>query len=316
MEKEKLIFTRHNIAPGARDMAKNGPAKEKGGKKAGSKFTQKEAEAYWERHVEEGYQLSAILADQVINLAVDEKSKNPPYGFLKYDKSYSITSPVTNLEDTQELRRAMKESLSISQSHLWETLREKERTGSKEPTVLVYKRYIDLYEFAQNNLASSTDAIINIYAGLNTATYVLNWTLENIIEVYEREFPGKELTVEEFKTIAENSWPYIASRAADHRHIFEMGSDPKDHTFEKRNNGLALVFKPGVKEASDSKELKKPLMPRDDHEAFGCPALVNFGGGSAIKKLWDWNIDAVITLYRENAKGRKFGSWIIDKSKS
>lgn len=310
MDKEKLIFTRHNISPGARSIAGNGPQKEKG-KKAGSKFTDQEAEAYWEKHVEEGYQLSAVLADQVVNLAIESIGKNPPYGLIGHKGT-----PVENLEDTQELRRAMKDSLSISQSMLWEDLGNKAKSGSKDPIVLVYKRYVDLYNFAQNNLASSTDAIINIYAGLNTATYVLNWTLENIIEIYEREFPGKELTVEEFKTIAENSWPYIASRASDHRHIFEMGSDPKDHTFEKRNNGLALVFKPGVKEASDQKELKRPLMPRDNHEAFGCPALVNFGGGSAIRKLWDWNINAVLILYKENAQGRKFGSWIIDKTKS
>ncbi|HSW97121.1 MAG TPA: hypothetical protein VLF89_04825 [Candidatus Saccharimonadales bacterium] len=305
-EQQGIISQRVNITPQARIFAIEGVKPVTKRDPLNKRYkTRKKALEVWLPLEKEAYEITAVISARVINRAANSRYSYPPYGIFTYGSDGY--EPITALQTFTDVRKAMKTSLDFSQHEEISDLTKKlHQRQFEDPIVSVYARYQKLYNFAKNNLERPMEAILDINAGLNTAEKVMTWTLENILEVYQREHRGIELSFPGFKTIADNTYPYIAEVAMMHKHrLNQMSYDPKDYTLIQSAKGARLQMTEAARMTLEQKVESKEIADIDLRETFGCPAMVNFGDGPAIKKLWDWHIDIAELMYQQNCVKQK-----------
>jgi len=136
--------------------------------------------------------------------------------------------------------------------------------------------------------------------GIRTAAKTMAQVLDIIPSVHKREYPDASYDPDLLTTIARNSYPLIAQLAASHLREFvfvtnslEQGSregdlpfDPENFTIDSNRGYPHLVV--STKKRDEIEQEYVRLDPRLKRRAtIGCPAMVNFGNGSAIKRLWE-----------------------------
>ncbi len=149
--------------------------------------------------------------------------------------------------------------------------------------------------------------------GIQTAVNVMSGALEVIGII------GKGKSPEELVGIAERSYPLIARWASIHLAEFL----PTVHALQVRDkqNNVLGPFKPqnftfsgeqgaerldvsdrGRESVLRSLSTQEPV--EYDSPTVGCPAMVNFGQGSAVRTLWDWHLEIAQRVYPRLAERR------------
>ncbi len=150
-----------------------------------------------------------------------------------------------------------------------------------------------------------------LYGGLQTATFFMSESLRLIHAL------GNGKSPEELLAIARRSYSLIVNTASMHlEHLVHTGAvihPEKDETDPNKFGNLALSKFALIGEPGNERLGINPLASAEileligdtnelDTPTTGCPALVNFGGGSAIRKLWDWHLELAERIYPALAK--------------
>ncbi len=152
-----------------------------------------------------------------------------------------------------------------------------------------------------------------LYGGLQTASFIMSESLRLIHDL------GKGKAPEELVEIARQSYPLIVNLAAMHlEHFVFVGNvihpgiegDESFGAEKLSDEKFALTGEPGKERLGLTQEALEEierLIELDGPETLdtpttGCPALVNFGEGSAIRKLWDWHLELAERIYPALAK--------------
>jgi hypothetical protein len=317
---------RVNIGPMAKDFRANG-APDNGAPTKNFSYRNEEAIQAWHDMKPEYFALTAVLTDRAINRAVDQRSQRPPFGLIEksddpYNRDKRINPPhVTSVEQILDkhdlawsidttLERAVTEELAFIPSVT-------NPDGEMAPVQSVFKRYKDLSAFRKKYITEDLeDEFTMIYNGSGTAGIEMVGVIDVLPKVYE--IKGLQPVAEELTQTVANSFPLIAYLAMQHIYDFGEIETKKNRSFRLDNfeyvpdfdpyafrlvetkKGKQLTLSPnlGSQDAPDSALLEKSrstlLMGPD---IIGCPAMVNFDGTSAIRKLWDWNVEIAEAVY-------------------
>lgn len=127
--------------------------------------------------------------------------------------------------------------------------------------------------------------------------------------------PSKLQTPEGWIEVAKNSYPFIAELAMYHLYVAEgVSTNIKGNTqfFQKENlqlkkygNSYRLDMLPEMREVTEEKmmkiiEDKKKESKFVGDATVGCLAMINFGEGSAVDRIWSWNIDLAPVIYQSS----------------
>lgn len=284
MAKEKLLInTRVNIAPGARTIHARTFGETSPGRQKSSMERAPQQEAY---------EMLAVMCSMVVERALQRRHSLPPYGLVTERTS---PKPVQTLSHLGKLEEAMDATLGEAHDDLMDELARKVIRGDSDRLAQFYRRYTVVMEREATDVTSH----IRIQLGLNTATTEIDNILTRILHAYPILHPSKTLTIDEFLSIARNSWPLIAQLASMHLQRFSISPTTDDFFTELRpapQGGYRLQCSEQgadfVRDESMNRYTNRP--------AYGCPARVNFGDGSAIKKLWDWYLEIIQEMHRRN----------------
>lgn len=79
--------------------------------------------------------------------------------------------------------------------------------------------------------------------------------------------------------------------------IFFKRFDPKYFALKDVRDGKQLVITDSAKAYGQEDVEKLHAFNHTGPATIGCPAMVNFNGSSAVRKLWDWHIELAETIY-------------------
>jgi hypothetical protein len=288
MPQEKpLIDTRVNITPGARCIHAEA---------FGRPLPQMPNNPNEPALHQEAYEMLAVMCSMIIERALERRASFPPYGLIKPARpGAAISVSARELDHLGTLEEAMDDTLREAYHGLVDELTLNAACGDSDKLTTFYRRYTHVLATAQAHDGSTLD----IQLGLHTATNEINSVLMNIIQGYRDKFPRRSLMIDEFLSIARNSWPLIAQFASMHLQRFSWSPTTEDFFTELHpapQGGYRLqCTEQGA--AYMSKEFSGRYSNRP---AYGCPALVNFGSGSAVKKLWDWHLEIIQLMHTQN----------------
>ncbi len=309
---------RINIAPLAHHFAAQGYDKPEGNAPENS-F---DFSVWYQKTKPELYALTAIVADRSVSRAVALRPQRPPYGLTTIsnippqlpildnvlnnyrsvvpsdiDHQYPFFSIADFMRDTL-FRGITEEAISL-----------KVGAGGHEKYT-VWERLENILsavnQFAPEGNRASMGSTGFIASGINFASVVMTGMLDVISDVAPREYQ----TAEGLTQIAINSYPLVVKLAAGEfdkvtgavnymsnaypgNHLKFDPTNFKISEDEKRHPMLEISPKGKFILMANDVDLEEPA----DHAVLGCPALVNFGEGSAIRKMWDWNIDIAQQIY-------------------
>ncbi|MBI4091946.1 MAG: hypothetical protein HY427_01940 [Candidatus Levybacteria bacterium] len=183
--------------------------------------------------------------------------------------------------------------------------------GSQDPIAGVYTRY---WEVMAKNPDKGDMRLpdSHLLSGIQTAVQVMSQTYNVIGEVYEREM-GERPTEGVQKSIAANSFSVVSMLASLHivdfavvREYISLDDDrlglarfdPRKFALEDFEAGFRLYLKdnPMNKKGKLARGMQKLLRSLEVNTGDNltprarCIAMVNYGEGSAIKRLWDFYI--------------------------
>lgn len=241
--------------------------------------------------------LTAVLVDKVVTIAHDERDTNLQ------------ASLVLNFgrEDTfRTLEKVMTQDIGGAAYRLDRLI----EIGSVSPDFqATYDRFSVLLKARSEldpEVPNHPTLISALYGGIQTATLTMSESLRLIHDL------GKGKTPQELVEIARRSYPLIVNLAAMHLEHFTFAGTvlqpEEERDVEEGFNHLSiskftLSGEPGnerleiTSEAlADINKLIEEAGPQET-PTTGCPALVNFGEGSAIRKLWDWHLELAERIY-------------------
>ena len=177
--------------------------------------------------------------------------------------------------------------------------------------VSVYNRLKQLIAFQQRYVKNDDhkeDLEGFITGGSGTAATIMGGVgnvLPIVCEANELELIPQQLT-----RIALNSYPLVADLAMRHMYDFgaildrlEEGSiffkrfNPKYFALKDVPAGKQLVITDSTKEYRQEEVEQLHTPNRIGPATIGCPAMVNFNGESAVKKLWNWHVELADAIY-------------------
>ena len=191
--------------------------------------------------------------------------------------------------------------------------------GEAAPLIISgYRRLRYLYTLLSTLLPSvklNKGPRLFIIGGANTATEIVSQTVNTVADLVGVEDKDRLLSV------VENSYPFVAELAAAHSTATIMGIYALDangtkaappHRFDKR---FFAIVSDGRKERLGLSDAGKMVLQstigtdrlRDYRSntspTVGCPALVNFGDGSAVETVWNWNLEIARRIIPRLASG-------------
>lgn len=270
----------------------------------------------WRSLKSERYALTAVIGDRIIDRAYETRGERPPYGLAKplpLSPSSRADWKSMSLQNAQiktaiyhfgdlflsmglTLRLAAHDELGELEMRLCD---ESDHSSIKS----VYRRLKELTEIDNKKLEGY------MLPGIQTAVTFMSGLLETIPNVYKRHYPDEEFTSEKFVSIAHSSYPLIVELAASNidafmsleNNLVDLGGysscilNPQSFVLSGAVNQERLDLSREVQEKFE--KLKELVHADSCSETVGCPALVNFGNGSAIKKLWDWHVEIAEKIY-------------------
>ncbi|OGH30518.1 MAG: hypothetical protein A3E40_02640 [Candidatus Levybacteria bacterium RIFCSPHIGHO2_12_FULL_37_9] len=280
-------------------------------------------EEMWEWHSKvkpELYALTAVFTDKLVGTAYDSRNNRQPFGLLKLDDSEKDLSSyrVAELRDLDN----MFPFVSIT-SYMWDTfsivldkeIREVEAGTSSPIMESVYRRLNVLLNLLRKNMGEDhitqfryRDIYPFIITGSNFAATVMGGMIEVIPRV-----EGSVENPQRLTSIAKNSYPLVAKLAMANMDKLNFvgalqGIPLKDLVlpFPFRSRYFEIEGAGDEARLELSKEgkeqLKKSGLAWEElgigrSSTIGCPAMVNFEDGSAVKKLWDWHVEIAEKIY-------------------
>lgn len=338
IEKQRPI--RININPMARTIKESGPEIPQNDpfKQTYQKGSH-EATDVWNKSKPERNALSAVLIDEVIDLAISRKELYPPYGLLNTqgkiaESLQSGSDPFRALENYMgaTLRKALMDKIKD-----WNKVTNISRfkppiQAYSQPILEAYKRYKMILDFKNKYIGRSRydpkeTVKLALNRGIGTSSEQMSALLKVIPEVYSQEYPDQQPDTSELISIAKNSYYFIVGLASDHVEVFSekkhvLGTGGGPFVFSPRYrfkpeyfgiiqtvNGPTISLKESAKRFIEEFHENLPKDYKGGSEATGCPALVDFRAngkpsGSAIKKLWDWHVELGEEIYKGMFQGK------------
>ena len=267
----------------------------------------------------EFYALLAVILNNIFGRVNGKREERPPYGLVERLESdrdpteYRTVTSLFNGNPFLNLGRYMMDTLyqGIDEEleFLEDLLQDKLSTN---PIKTTYARFKKMYVTDKDPEYLDGLKDMTLRPGVNTATDAMAGILEVIPQVYERDYPKKP-EASKLVEIAQNSYPLIAELAMGHerfivpalwavREIRELFTplDPKYFKLKNINGNLQLTLPETTELTEKIKQISgNGSAPGDSKDpTLGCPAMVDFDGGSAVKKLWKWNIEVAQTIYQ------------------
>ncbi len=274
-----------------------------------------EARQRWAVMKPEFYALTAVVADEVMQRALDTTllaREDRIKAICEQKDAYGFTHPLRSLTDFT--RMALRTTLVVYINEYDDSYLNEDPNSLRHK---ILKRYFELEKFHSTFVRPEgdllfegvpSDPFIYLSRGIGNAAATMAQTMEAVHWVFKREFPGREVNEETLTDIFANSYSLIAALAmmhldsfspasADLRGVdgegdFETRFRTKKFTLEQRKNGLALVC------ASNLDKYKSDTDETWYGPHLGCPAMVNFGEGSAVEKFFNWHVQFAPVIYR------------------
>jgi hypothetical protein len=276
----------------------------------------------WAKMKPEVYALTSILTDRVINRTINSIPQRQPFGLIEssltnFDLSQNPIPLISieKLSEEHKLKSALNYTLKRSLREELAIILDPNNTDQQLATTKsVYDRLNDLLNFRLNKIYSShkkSGVEDFITGGIGTASTIMAGIIDLIPTVYrlnELKTDPKELA-----GTAKISYPLISQLAK--MHIYDFGAmngeltdyalqlnsyNPQYFQLTDTAAGKRLTINKSIK--PDGEEFGRLTHPENlsGPATIGCPAMVNFDGEPAIKKLWTWvaEIGSHIYLYK------------------
>jgi len=314
-----LIEGRQNITPVAKEFKAKGVTDLPTFEHPSYTYQSPEALDVWYKMKPELYALTAVLIDRVVDRAIRTKHERPPFGLMSFDLAVvnlqAPPTPISAIErivNDQDLASAMRATLTRSAIEEVEFLENPDNLNdTTRQAVSVYNRLKQLVVFRQRYIENddhTEDPAAFIRRGSGTAAAIMGGVVNVLPEVYEAN--GLELNPQELTQTAINSYPLVADLAMRHMYDFgivltrlEEGSkffkrfNSKYFVLKDISSGIQLTITEDAKNYDE--DIAQELHSRNHigGATIGCPAMVNFNGESAVKKLWNWHLELAEAIY-------------------
>lgn len=260
------------------------------------------------------YALTAVFADGIVKKAYEERVNRQPFGLIMQDPIGSLDYRVLVCKDLHRAMPFIKIAMCMRDTLMSSVEKEivEVEDGRASPRLdSIYQRLKELVDLLRHNctneqdIARYKDVASLIEGGVNTATNVMAGIID-VIPGVDRDLNNSQRLVQ----IARNSYPLVAELATINienvRSVefliptlfgLPVFFKPKYFTIEGADNNSRLtISKNGIQElrknGSSLENLGVGKSP-----TIGCPAMVNFGDGSSVKRLWDWHVEIAEKIY-------------------
>lgn len=241
--------------------------------------------------------LTAVLIDRVVTCAYEERDTRIQSAIVLSaggDDTFTV------------LEKIMTQDIGSSANRLQ---RQIENETVDPELISTYIRFSDLLkERAEMDpeIGQHTTLLSSLLGGIQTATLMMSESLGLINVLGEGKSP------EELVGIAKRSYPLIVNIAAMNlEHFIFAGEvlqplDSEDDSFgfiHLSPYKFALIGDPGRERLEITPEASEEIEGLIEKSGeltvptTGCPGLVNFGTGSAIRKLWDWHLELAEIIF-------------------
>lgn len=261
-----------------------------------------EARAMWAQYKPEMYAIGAIFADRAVRFAYEQRDIDKTV--LTIAETKNPFSPFLILGS--EIKQEVISSINWNCEQI---------EKGKEPRLLsAYKRLKTLI-ILENELKPQVRYAVRQFleGGINTAVDTMSNSLDVIVELV-----GGIENPQRIVSIAENSFPLIAKFASGHGEVvldvleglkqfplIYTPFNPEYFALEDRDGKEKLVISEKGKDRVESIiGIRDFEEYRSDTPVVGCLAMVNFGDGSAVKRMWDWHLDVVQAMAPRFRPGR------------
>lgn len=312
---------RVNIAPLAKTFRAKGHITPTPDPLNGNVSDSKGKEEVWYAVKQEYMALSSLFTDMVVERAYESRVNRKPFGLIRkinaedtpsLETETAETAIVTEVGDFLNVMLAMRDTLDLS-------LREEMGKFSSpqlpldEESLRMKPAYARLKKILEKTSTSSyphRTVEDSLQGGIGTATETMKSCLEVIPKISDSKNP------EELLAIAKESFPFIAGLAMGHADIivslihalkvkesknYFLGHfSPFESEFFTIKGGR-LSFSEKGEEVLQKAE--RSVIERANKSGTtslivaGCPAMVNFDGTSAVRKLWNWHLEIAEHVY-------------------
>lgn len=256
-----------------------------------------EARVMWAEYKPEQYALGAVFADLVVRTAYEAREVNEMVDAVAKDQS--PFGPIFALG--QKIRQEVIASIR------WNC--ERVEKGEDPRLLPSYRRLERLVEL-EHRLIPENRTMSGVKNYLEGGTNTAVETMSNILMVIV-QLVGSIEDPQRLLKIAENSFPLVAKFASSHGQAVVRvinafkGSpfpfipyDSECFSLEEAHGNERLVFSERGKDRVETVTGVRNFEDfRTDTPVIGCIAMVNFGDGSAVKRLWDWHLEASRTMF-------------------
>lgn len=231
------------------------------------------------------YAITAVIIDRVFSRLFNQKEKySPP---TKFDQKNPYGS----------LQIQMKEIIFSAALDELEDLDEKlKNPENKEAIKAAYSRLIGIIHpvFPSfENANGSTMVKVFVNSGIETAVSVMVNLLKTIPEVYVKS-KGKIVPIQTLIETASNSYPLLARLAS-----MDLADFVSVNDYIWNQSKFVLVGSNGNQRLDFQDQEKDVITKSIIDNSKSCPAMVNFGEESAMKKLWQMHVDAAKIIYSD-----------------
>lgn len=262
-----------------------------------------EARAMWVHYKPEMYAIGAIFADKVVRFAYEQRD---------IDKTVQTIAGMKNpLSPFLCLGGLIKQEVISSINWNCEQIEK-----GKEPQLLPAYKRLNTLILLENELIPQVRYAVRQFleGGTNTAVDIMANSLDVIVELV-----GSIKNPQRIIDIAENSFPLIAKFASGHSEaaltvldalrqfpLIYTPFNPEYFALEDGDGKERLVLSEKGKDRVESEIGIRDFEDyRTDTPVVGCLAMVNFGDGSAVKRMWDWHLEAVQVMAPRFRPGRR-----------
>lgn len=275
----------------------------------------------------ERYSILAVLTRRGVSRAVSKIEDRQPFGLIRgrisnprgsgieevVIESFSGNMAFSDVRDGFET--------TLQDAFEWEFL-DLEAISSEQPDLpisTIYLRFKEWCRFRERYLGASPKPLENIIGGILTAVVVFNTIVHSIEPVYKKEH-DRPPNPDEWISIAMNSRSFAEHLAKigieDFKilgHITKVNDKiggpsyigSEYFTLRPMSNGEKLSLTPeayslAARMPSDG-QIGSSRTPR-----LGCPAMVDFGNGTAIAALYGWYVGVAGFVYRNVISKNKY----------
>lgn len=251
------------------------------------------------------YTVVSDIIDRSVSRAAAYRDSREPFGLVQQEADrLKVVKKFPKRDPYKALANAMSTTLNTALREEIGFLQDKATTDPESPEADSHNALQRWVDFQTRHIVY-IDPAFEIGGGIATAVRSMVGTLKMLPELYQSTYSQKP-SKDELIQIAQNTYPMLvdfavnyegteSSRALSKLSTKEgMGSwnffDPTKFELIDKAGKIRVIPKESVLE-----EAKDEMANQNKDPLIGCPAAVNFGEGSAIRRLWLWHVDIVRT---------------------